>query len=141
MRVYVIGVKKEQSDQVALAAKHTRCFGAAAGRGWHGGPVVTDDALAGDAVGAAEPRGTPEHDVEQPDDPAGAARPVLEVVVVKKNSYVTRACEAQLMESNVEFAQLLNNPQLLRESLQMAANPVRCCCSPPHKLRSSRAIR
>ena len=32
------------------------------------------------------------------------------------------------MESNVEFAQLLNNPQVLRESLQMAANPVRWCC-------------
>ena len=31
----------------------------------------------------------------------------------------------QLMESNPEFAQLLNNPQVLQESLQMAANPVR----------------
>lgn len=29
------------------------------------------------------------------------------------------------MESNPDFAQLLNNPQVLQESLQMAANPVR----------------
>lgn len=28
------------------------------------------------------------------------------------------------MERNPEFAQLINNPQQLRESLQMAANPV-----------------
>lgn len=30
----------------------------------------------------------------------------------------------QLMESNPEFAQILNNPQMLRESLQVASNPV-----------------
>jgi hypothetical protein len=29
------------------------------------------------------------------------------------------------MNSNPEFAQLLNNPEMLRESLRMAANPVR----------------
>ena len=37
----------------------------------------------------------------------------------------------QLMERNPEFAQLMNNPQLLRETLQASANPVRhendCC--------------
>ncbi len=31
----------------------------------------------------------------------------------------------QMMERNPDFAQLLNNPQLLRESLQVASNPVR----------------
>ena len=31
----------------------------------------------------------------------------------------------QLMERNPEFAQLMNNPQLLRETLQASANPVR----------------
>lgn len=30
------------------------------------------------------------------------------------------------MERNPEFAQIMNNPQLLRESMQLAANPVRC---------------
>ena len=29
------------------------------------------------------------------------------------------------MNSNPEFAQLLNNPEMLRESLRMATNPVR----------------
>lgn len=29
------------------------------------------------------------------------------------------------MERNPEFAQIMNNPQLLRESMQLAANPVR----------------
>jgi hypothetical protein len=31
---------------------------------------------------------------------------------------------AQLMDSNPDFAQILNNPQMLRESLQVASNPV-----------------
>ena len=31
----------------------------------------------------------------------------------------------QVMNSNPEFAQLLNNPEMLRDSLRMAANPVR----------------
>ena len=30
----------------------------------------------------------------------------------------------QLLERNPEFAQVINNPQLLRESMQLAANPV-----------------
>jgi hypothetical protein len=34
------------------------------------------------------------------------------------------------MEANPEFAQVLNNPQVLRESLQMAANPVRAPAAP-----------
>ena len=37
------------------------------------------------------------------------------------------------MERNPDFAQMLNNPQLLRESMQLAANPVSpaCPCRPP----------
>ena len=31
----------------------------------------------------------------------------------------------QIMERNPEFAQILNDPQLLRESMQLATNPVR----------------
>lgn len=37
----------------------------------------------------------------------------------------------QMMERNPDFAQLLNNPQLLRESLQVAANPVRAHAAQP----------
>jgi ubiquilin len=54
---------------------------------------------------------------------------------------LTRARGAQLMEANPEFAQVLNNPQVLRESLQMAANPVRARPRPPPARSAVRAAR
>ena len=39
----------------------------------------------------------------------------------------TMKCTWQMMERNPDFAQMLNNPQLLRESMQLAANPVSPC--------------
>ena len=52
---------------------------------------------------------------------AGCPAPSCSPVWTKK---IPGEC-AQMMERNPDFAQVLNNPQLLRESMQLASNPVR----------------
>lgn len=42
-----------------------------------------------------------------------------------------RTALPQLMNTNPEVASMLNNPELLRESLRMASNPVRIPAPPP----------
>ena len=38
-------------------------------------------------------------------------------------------CTSQVMAANPDFAQMLNNPEMLRESLRLATNPVRMLSS------------
>ena len=44
-------------------------------------------------------------------------------------------CLLQLMDRNPEFAQLINNPQLLQDAMAASANPVSRCCARQSQLQ------
>lgn len=91
-----------------------------------GGAANTADPFGLGGMGMGLPMGgTPqqmqEHVAQMLNNPMMQA--VLNNPDLLRSIFQSNPAIRNLMEQNPEFAQLLNNPQLLRESLQMASNP------------------
>ena len=101
---------------------------AASGDGTAAAHLQFDEHASG-AERASESRSPALHVERQPGNQTGACtalRPVRYLgcsLVTARANPTSSACYLQLMNSNPEMAHILNNPQLLRESLNLAANP------------------